>query len=90
MVKSPTVCQNTYKQLENTLEKLYNDQRNTQVFNLFINLLLPYIFATWAMHFRMVNKRPTNAFNYPCIDISSPQKDQLGSLRMARLVRRSM
>jgi hypothetical protein len=25
-------------------KKLYNDQRNAQVFNLFIYLLLPYIF----------------------------------------------
>jgi hypothetical protein len=27
--------------------KLYNDQRNTQVFNLFINLLLPYMFRAF-------------------------------------------
>jgi hypothetical protein len=26
--------------------KMYNDQRNAQVFNLFINLFLPYMF--WA------------------------------------------
>jgi hypothetical protein len=27
--------------------KLYNDQRNAQVFNLFIHLLLPYIFRAF-------------------------------------------
>jgi hypothetical protein len=27
--------------------KLYNDQRNAQVFNLFINLLLPYMFRAF-------------------------------------------
>jgi hypothetical protein len=27
--------------------KLYNDQRNAQVFNLFIYLLLPYMFQTF-------------------------------------------
>jgi hypothetical protein len=28
--------------------KLYNDQRNAQDFNLFINLLLPYMFRVWC------------------------------------------
>jgi hypothetical protein len=27
--------------------KLYNDQRNSQVFNLFIYLLLPYVFRAF-------------------------------------------
>jgi hypothetical protein len=35
----------------NSVDKLYNDQRNAQVFNLFIYLLLPYMFQAFFKPF---------------------------------------